>query len=137
MGYHFNIAVSATVSYLLVTTTNILSFWKEDLPVSVRIHEPGGNIIPIIGIAVTILIVPQLLKKKKNALRILRLSWPLVLVFIFSFLSCSWSEVPFIAVRKFSKVLIMAICVLTLLSENDFGASFKRAIFTYITLGVR
>ena len=80
-------------------------------------------------------IVPQLLKKK-NALRILRLSWPFVLVLMFSLMSCLWSEVPFIAFRRFFKVLIMVICVLTLLSENDFGASFKKAIFTYITLTI-
>jgi exopolysaccharide production protein ExoQ len=136
MGYHSNIAVWATVLYLMVSSTRILSFWQEDIPVDEIIHGPGQKIISIIGIAVAILIVPQLLKNRKNALRILRLSRPLVLVFIFSFLSCLWSEVPFIAFRRVSKVLIMVICVLALLSENDFGASFKRAIFTYITFTI-
>lgn len=135
MRYHFNIAVWATVLYLMVTTTLILSFWQEYIPIKDQIHGPGDKIVQIIGIAVTILIVPQLLKKQ-NVLRILRLSWPLVLVFIFSFLSCLWSEVPFIAFRRFSKVSIMFICVLALLSENDSGAAFKRAIFTYITLTI-
>jgi len=135
MGYHFNIAVWATVLYLVVTTTSILSFWKEAGPVSAQQAETGDRILSIIGIAVAMVIVPQLLKKK-NALKILRLSWPFVLVLMFSLMSCLWSEVPFIAFRRFSKVLIMVICVLTLLSENDFGASFKRAIFTYITLTI-
>jgi exopolysaccharide production protein ExoQ len=136
MGRRFNIAVWATVLYLLVITTSILSFWKEGGPVTAQQAETGDRILSIIGVAVAMVIVPQLLKKKESALRIVRLSWPFVLVLMFSLMSCLWSEVPFIAFRRFSKVLIMVICALTLLSETDSGASFKRAIFTYITLTV-
>lgn len=139
MRYHFNIAVWAAVLYLIVTTTSILSFWQEDI-IGDALYEQNfaqsNMIVSSIGIAVTLLLVHQLLKKKKTALRILRLSWPLVLVLIFSLISCLWSEVPFMAFRRFIKVLIMVICVLTLLSENDSGASLKRAIFIYITVTI-
>jgi exopolysaccharide production protein ExoQ len=136
MSYSLNIAVWATVLYLVAVTTRILSFWKEVGPVSAQQAATGDVVLSIIGATVVMVIVPQLLKKKENALRILRLSWPFVVVLLFSLMSCLWSEVPLIAFRRFSKVLIMVICVLTLLSENDSGASLKRAIFTYVAVTI-
>jgi exopolysaccharide production protein ExoQ len=134
MRKHINIAVWTTVLYLFVITTNIFSFWQEAGQVAAKKVETGNVILSLIGILVVMVIVPQLLKK--NALGIIRLSWPFILVLMFSLMSCLWSELPFIAFRRFTKVLIIVICVLNLLSENDFGASFKKSIFIYIILTI-
>lgn len=128
------ITIWISVVYFIVATTNVLSFWKDRDSLYGQDLESGKELLTIIGIAILLITIHQLFKKKDRVILILRNSWPLVLVFLFALISCLWAHVPTLAIKRYFKVTIMALCILNLVSENDNGKSIKKALLFYTSI---
>jgi hypothetical protein len=128
------VTIWISVVYFIVATTKVLSFWVERGSLYEQDLEYGKELLSIIGTVILLITIHQLFKKKNRVILILRNSWPLVLIFLFALISCLWAYVPTLAIKRYFKLIIMALCALNLVSENDNGKSIKKALLFYTSI---
>jgi len=118
------------VIYLLITTTRILSFWKiVDLD-STR-SDSINPIITIIGNLLALYFLIYMFRFKSKILNVIKQQWPIILLLLFTLLSCFWSDFPYISLRRWFKMSFFYTFILALQLSGSFYENTKSVIFIY------
>src|SRR4029453_8899567 len=67
--------------------------------------------------------------RRERTIDIVRKNWPVVLFLLFSLISASWADLPFVAFKRWTKALGALAMVLVVLTDPDPVAAMKR-LFT-------
>ena len=79
-------------------------------------------------LALTLIGVVVLSKKKVVVKRLLRANWPVVLFFVYCAISTVWSDYPDVAFKRWLKAIGDLVMVLIVLSEDDPLSAIKRLV---------
>lgn len=128
------IAVWTTVIYLLITTTRILSFWKERVSAYEQDLTEGEKPVIIIGAVIACFLCYELLHKRALVIDIFRKNWLIILLFVYAMVSCYWAELPMMALRRFIKTAIIVFCIVNVLSETRNKYLFDRIALNFCSI---
>ncbi|KMQ52937.1 Exopolysaccharide production protein ExoQ [Chitinispirillum alkaliphilum] len=128
------IAGLSLLACLLLNTTSILYFWDNDSDFFKQDFSGGDSLNTFIGGAIIVLIIPQLLSKKNEIFQLFKTSWPLILLFGFSLISCLWSQFPAVSFRRWVRLTITAVCILNLISEPNGINLLKKYLYSYVKI---
>lgn len=130
------IALWIFVVYLLINSTKVFSFWKKDRGAYEVDNISGNFALAVAGNLIFLVILFQLYRKRHLFFEFFKENWAILLVYIFALISVFWSQVPFVAFRRWIKVSILLFALVNILTYNRKSNLFYKAILTYITIVV-
>jgi exopolysaccharide production protein ExoQ len=130
------------VFWLLVNGSRPISSW---LQVGPRMAAPnmvmdGSPLDALVYAILLALALPVVFLRLKKVGTLLRANWPIVIFFLYCGLSVIWSEYPFVALKRWTKVVADLIMVMIVLTDSDWKAAFdglvKRLGFVLIPISI-
>jgi hypothetical protein len=114
--------------WMMIISTRAVTTWLSMFGLSVggTSLEEGSNIDAAAYFALIIAGVYILRRRQFDFGLALRSNPALVLYFIYCFIAIGWSDLPFVALKRWIKFLGQPIMVFVLMSEPDFLESFRR-----------
>jgi exopolysaccharide production protein ExoQ len=128
--------------WLLINGSRPISLW---LQVGPRLAEPnmvldGSPIDALIYAALIALAMPVVLLRARKVRTLLRANLPVLIFFLYCGLSVFWSQYPFVAFKRWTKVVADLIVVLIILTDSDRRAAFnclvKRIGFVLVPISI-
>jgi len=135
-------AVWLPVLWLLINGSRPISSW---LQVGPRFAEPnmvldGSPLDALIYAILLALALPVVFVRLRKIGELLRANSPIVMFFLYCGLSVLWSEYPFVALKRWTKVVADLIMVMIILTDSDRKAAFnslvKRIGFVLIPVSI-
>lgn len=130
------------VFWLLINGSRPITSWMQTGP---RIAEPNmvmdGSPLDALGYAILLaLALPVMFVRLKKVGALLRKNLPIVIFFLYCGVSVIWSEYPFVALKRWTKVVADLIMVMIVLTDGDrkaaFNALVKRIGFLLIPVSI-
>jgi len=115
------------VFWLLINGSRPISEWLQTGP---RMAEPNmvmdGSPLDALGYAILlVLALPVMFVRLKKVGALLRANLPIVIFFLYCGVSVIWSEYPFVALKRWTKVVADLLMVMIVLTDNDRKAAFN------------
>ena len=121
--------------FLTITLVGFLPFSSRNTLVDVEASGSGSLIRQIIYVLIFGLSM-LLFALSKKRLVIVRLPWPIIIVFVWSLFSLSWSLVPMIGFRRLMLAFIVCSVLYNLVFSLGVDKAFKILVFVIIGLTV-
>jgi len=127
---HASKAVWLPVLWLLINGSRPISSW---LQVGPRFAEPnmvldGSPLDALIYAILLALALPVVFVRLKKIGTLLRANLPIVIFFLYCGVSVIWSEYPFVAFKRWTKVVADLIMVMIVLTDRDRKAAFNNLV---------
>lgn len=119
-------AIWLSIIWFLLAAT--ASKWLQGAPRSAADQFDGNPIQRNIFMILLAIGLVVLLKRSKRTVALLRSNLPLLLFFGYCALSCTWSDYPGIAFKRFIKALGDVVMVLVVMTEPQWVTAIKRVL---------
>ena len=131
----FSPALLLPLCWLFLAASRGLVFWRPPPPfVFIEDYTAGNPLERVVFSTLILLAGLTLLKRWEKVQPILRANAALVLLFLFIGLSASWSQFPYVTVKRFVRVsgtLLMALVVLT---EQDPARAVRELLLLFFSI---
>lgn len=125
-----NLLLNSVVIYLLITTTEILTFWKR----TPDFDDTEGNfIVSLIGNLIFFYALVYLYKKRDSVYNVVKSQKLLISLLFLFILSSLWSDLPFVTLKRSLKLFILYTLVLAM-SVSDSKYIIKNSMSYYLKI---
>ena len=133
---HYQAYVLLSFLFFLSTTTTAFSFWEEKVTAFEADQTKTNIIVSALGNIVIAYSAFLIVKAKKDRRKCLAFAVPFLPFMLFGLVSCAWSDFPYVALKRWTKVAIYLSVFLTFMTFENPKFYLRKLLLNYIAAGV-